>query len=412
MLCGGDKMSVTIIENIALNIILIMFPILIYFLLACYKDEISKQFDDLILNISLATSLYLCLKFGTIADNNKILLFCNIPIVIAYMKNKTITAVILSIANILYCYFAYDVIYISTILKYLSYLTIYFLAIKKRISMGSFILCIAVLQGFFLSFEYFFQEPVAEFADFVELLLLVFLYYLVTFSIVYLFKLIEKIKVLNASIKDLEKDKKLKDALFKLTHEIKNPLAVCKGYLDMIDFDKKDKALKYIDIMKQEISRSLNIMTDFTEFNKIKINKEPIDLNLLLDDLYDSFHLIIKAKNIKLTYIDREDEDIYFMGDYERIKQVLINLIKNSIESINKRGEIKIYSNISAHYIDLVVEDNGQGMDEETLSHLTEIFYTTGVALSSEIVKAHDGKLIYNSKLNEGTTAKVRLPIN
>lgn len=415
----GDKMSMFVIENIFLNIILIMFPILIYFLLSCYKDEISKQFDDLILNISLATSLYLCLKFGTITDDNKILLFCNIPIVIAYMKKKPVTAIVLSIVNVLYCYFSYDIVCYSTILKYISYLIIYFLAIKKRISMGSFILCIAVLQGFFLSFEYFFQEDVDVFKDFVELLFIVFLYYLVAFSIVYLFKLIEKIKTLNSSIKDLEKDKKIKDALFKLTHEIKNPLAVCKGYLDMIDLEKKDKAIKYIDIMKQEISRSLNIMTDFTEFNKIKIVKEQIDLNLLLDDLYESFKLILKAKNIKLTYIDREDEDIYFDGDYERIKQVLINLIKNSIESIDEKGEIKIYSDIYEKYIDIVVEDNGQGMDEETLKHLTEMFYTTkiggsglGVALSNEIIKAHRGELIYKSKINEGTIVKIRLPIN
>ena len=189
MVHRGDKMSMFVIENIFLNIILIMFPILIYFLLSCYKDEISKHFDDLILNISLATSLYLCLKFGTITEDNKILLFCNIPIVIAYMKKKPVTAIVLSIVNVLYCYFSYDIVCYSTILKYISYLIIYFLAIKKRISMGSFILCIAVLQGFFLSFEYFFQEDVDVFKDFVELLFIVFLYYLVAFSIVYLFKL-------------------------------------------------------------------------------------------------------------------------------------------------------------------------------------------------------------------------------
>ena len=410
-------MSMIFIKGIVLNIILIMFPILIYFLLACYKGKMSKAYDNLILNIALATSLYLCLRFGVMENNNKILLFCNIPIVIAYMKNKPTVALLLSVFNILYCYYTYNIIYTITIIKYASYLIIYFIAVKRRTSMGNFILSIAVLQGFFLSFEYFFNKDAIIFEDFITLLLIVFIYYFVTFSVVYLFKLMEKIKKLNTTLEELEKIKKIKDALFKLTHEIKNPLAVCKGYLEMINLDKKESASKYIEIMKQEINRSLNIMNEFTEFNKIKIEKEPIDLNLLLEDIYDSFKLMLKANNIKLI-CDNNEEELYFIGDYERIKQVLVNLIKNSIEAIDKKGIIKIYSNIDNNYIDIIVEDNGIGMDEDVLEHMKEMFYTTkrdgsglGVALSCEIIKAHNGELIYESKLNKGTKAKVRLPI-
>ena len=94
---------------------------------------------------------------------------------------------------------------------------------KKKISSGGFILSIAVLQGFFLSFEYFFREINVSINDFLLLLVLVFIYYFIAFSILYLFKIIEKIESLNNTVKLLEKDKQIKDALFKLTHEIKNP---------------------------------------------------------------------------------------------------------------------------------------------------------------------------------------------
>lgn len=403
------------LEDIILNIILIIFPILIYLVLVCYQDNISNSYDDLLLNISLTTSLYLCLRFGSM--NSKVLLFCNIPIVIAYMKKKPVTATLLSLGNILYCYIMYEELYIITIVKYISYFILFLCANKKRLSTGGFILSIAVLQGFFLSFEYFFREINIEFNAFIELLFLVFIYYFVSFSVVYIFKLIEKIKTLNNSIKNLEKDKNIKEALFKLTHEIKNPLAVCKGYLEMLDIDKKDKAIKYISIMKQEINRSLNIMTDFLEFNKIKIVKEQIDLNLLLEDVYDCFKIIGRSKNVKIIYEDREDEEIYFLGDYERIKQVLINLLKNSLEAIEKKGEIKISSNITKKYIDIFIEDNGIGMDSESLERIKEMFYTTkktgsglGVALSNEIIKAHDGELLYNSVKNKGTKVTIRLP--
>ena len=253
--------------------------------------------------------------------------------------------------------------------------------------------------------------------SFLELIILVFIYYFISFTILYIFKIIEKVRELNKSIELLEKDKIIKESLFKLTHEIKNPLAVIKGYLDMFNIDNKEKSLKYLSIMREEANRSLNIITDFLEFNKIKIVKTEIDLNLLLEDVYDSFKIILNTKNIKLIYNDREDEEIYFLGDYERLKQVLINILKNSVESIEEKGKIEISSNIYKKHIDLIVEDDGIGMNEETLNRVKEMFYTTkkdgsglGVALSNEIIKAHKGELLYSSKERVGTKVTIRLP--
>ena len=215
----------------------------------------------------------------------------------------------------------------------------------------------------------------------------------------------------------IEKDKKIKDALFKLTHEIKNPLAVCKGYIDMIDLNKEEKALKYINIMKQEINRSLNIISDFVEYNKIKVVKEQIDLNCLLDDVYDSFKILMTNKKIKLEYKNRNDQEIYFNGDYERLKQVIINILKNACEACTENGKIEISSNLYKNYLDILIEDNGIGMDEETLKNIKEMFYTTkqngtglGVALSNEIIKSHNGELLFTSELNKGTKVTIRLP--
>lgn len=409
-------MNTLIIKDIIINIILVTFPILIYLVLVCYKEGIDNKKDNL-LTIALLTSLYLSLKYLPSESNTKVLLFCNIPIVIAYIKKKPILGIILSIINILYFYFVINIPIVIIAVKYISYLILYLCAHKKRLSSGSFVLSIAIIQGFFLSFEYFFKETTVSVKDFLILLIIIFIYYFVTFSILYIFKTIDKIESLNSTVKLLIKDKKIKDALFKLTHEIKNPLSVCKGYLDMIDLNKEEKAIKYILIMKQEINRSLNIISDFVEYNKIKIVKEHIDLNYLLDDVYDSFKLLINNQKIKLEYKSRDDEDIYFMGDYERLKQVIINLLKNALEATNENGRISIYSNIYKQYLEIIIEDNGIGMNEETLMKIEEMFYTTkqngtglGVALSSEIIKSHNGKLIYISEPNKGTKVTIRLP--
>lgn len=409
-------MELHVMKDIILNMILITFPILIYLVLVSYNEEIKIKKDTL-LTITLITSLYLCLKYVQDEVNTKILLFCNIPIVIAYMKNKPVLGVLLSVANILYSHFILEIDILITIIKYISYLVLYLCAKKKKLSNSSFILSVAVIQAFFLSFEYFFKDIKVSLENLLMLLMIIFIYYFLAFSILYLFRIIDKLESLNETIKILEKDKTIKDALFKLTHEIKNPLAVCKGYLDMIDINKQEKAEKYISIMKQEVDRSLNIISDFVEYNKIKIKKEQIDLNCLLDDVYDSFKILVNNKKVKLEYKDRDDEEIYFEGDYERLKQVLINLLKNALEATEENGRIEIYSNIYKKHLEIIIKDNGIGMSKETLEKIKEMFYTTkqngtglGVALSNEIIKSHNGELIFESETNKGTTATIRLP--
>ena len=159
---------------------------------------------------------------------------------------------------------------------------------------------------------------------------------------------------------ELEHDKQIKTSLFKITHEVKNPIAVCKGYLDMLDVSNSSQVKRYIPIIRQELSRSLDIMSDFMEFSKIKIEKELIDVNLLLLEVEGELTLLMKGKSIDFS-VHLIDDEVYMMGDYGRLKQVFVNLIKNSIESIEKVGCIQISAHILHGYYYIEVLDNGCG---------------------------------------------------
>ena len=406
-----------VMKDIVLNLILVMFPMLVYFIYNCYRELKCEKYNHLLLDVSLVSSMYLCFKYGNVSNNVLGLLFCNLPIVVAYLKNQPSVSVILSIIVIFYSKIYYDISIILLILKYGSYLFIYYLGRKRGIKDNTFIILIVVLQGFFLSFEYFYQFRYSNVMTFVSILVMMVLFYLLPFFLLYLFKLADQITSLHLTASELEKDKQIRDSLFKITHEVKNPIAVCKGYLDMLMVYDEEKARRYIPIIRQEITRSLDIMSDFMEFSKIKIDKEIIDINMLLEDIKEELQLLFLNRDICFSVKLIQDE-VYIEGDYSRLKQVFVNMVKNSLEAIENTGKIEIISHVLKGFYYIEIIDNGSGMDEETLSRVKEMFFTTkvkgsglGVSLSNEIIEAHHGSMEYSSKLGKGTKVVVKLPI-
>lgn len=405
-----------LVEEILFNLILILFPILIYFIYSGYVLIKNKKYNELLLCLILFTSLYVFLKYGSSITDNRMLLFCNIPIIVAYLKKKSYLGIILSIFVLLYVNYIFNYSILILSIKLIYYYIFYLISKKYKIKDNEFIATTAVIQGFFLSFEYFFINTINDVYMLIPIFLMTTLYYFITFVILYLSNFVDKMTSLFYQIKELEREKEIKNSLFKLTHEIKNPLAVCKGYLDMLDIENKTKLDKYIPIIKQEINRSLNIMNDFLEFSKVKIKNDVVDISVLLDDVYDSFKILNNSRNIKLIYNEKDDE-IYINGDYDRLKQVILNLLKNSAEAIKDKGKIIIDSKIKNDKCIIIIEDNGIGMDKETLSQIKNLFYTTkkggsgiGVSLSYEIIKAHKGKIEYYSKVDKGTKVEIELP--
>lgn len=404
-----------VIENVVINLIFILFPLMIYFIYCCYTSLNKNKYVNIVLLFSLFSSMYLFLKYGYSVNDSKILLFSNIPIVIAYIKKEYKVGILLSLFLIIYCYYVFNISILFMTIKFILYYICYFFFNKSKLNVSDFISVIAVVQAFFLSFEVFYAETLYLY-NIMEIFLLVGIFYVITFFVLFMFSFIDKLVSVFYQIKELEKEKELKNALFKLTHEIKNPLAVCKGYLDMLNINDKKNSEKYINILRQEIDRSLNIMNDFLDYNRIKINKELIDINYLLEDVYNSFKILNNSKNIKLKYRVIDDE-IYVNGDYDRLKQVMLNLIKNSMEAIAESGNINISLDVDNNKCIINIIDDGEGMSDDTLNNIKNLFYTTksfgsgiGVSLSNEIIKAHGGELNYYSKLGNGTRVEVILP--
>lgn len=305
--------------------------------------------------------------------------------------------------------------YISSVLRFIKRLITNKKKYVRIYSLGfitGIIFLLSIIGIFIPSKKYLVNNPLIT-------VILITLSLIINIIMFQLFIKNQKIIDLNDTLENLEREKEIKESLFHLNHEIKNPLAVVNGYLEMIDrTDSIDKKEKYRKIIKEEIKRSITIINDFSSLGKIKeIEKEHLDLSLIFEDIIYILSPLTKKYNGIINF-NLEDE-LYIEGDYDRLKQVFINLIKNSIESKDKDFiivDIKIKKLKNSYKISII--DNGRGMNSEVLSHMEEAFYSTkqngtgvGLAYVKKIIELHKGKISYKSKEKKGTTVTVNLPL-
>lgn len=411
-----------IFEIILIDLIFITFPLILYLFYIAYNQNIGKKENKLIFDVTLITSLYLLIRYGKNTTIYNPLIISSVPLTIAYYKKDKLSSIILSIFIIVDCYYSFGFNVVFMIFEYLLYYLIFIVFFEKYKNTNAHINLFIILKSFFTSAMLwqvdYYSDKSSSFVLMGILVTSIILFVIIHFVFMLLDKG-EEILRYHMSLKELEKEKQIRNSLFKITHEIKNPMAVCKGYLDMLDISDSKQVERYIPIIKEEIDRTLLILNDFLSLNKVKIEKDIMDINLLVEEVVESINPLLKQHKIMLDKHLIEDE-VYINADYNRLKQVLINIIKNSIEAIDKKnGKISITTKLGDNSFYIIIHDNGVGMNEEVLSRINEPFYTTkkegtglGIPLSKEILDAHNCKIEYKSKENIGTIVTLTIPMD
>lgn len=200
--------------------------------------------------------------------------------------------------------------------------------------------------------------------------------------------------------------------LNRFLHELKNPLTICNGYLEIIDKDSTNIS-KYLKIINSEIKRSLNIISDFTTSNKLNI--ELFDLSILFDELVNTLDKLYLDNNIYIT--TNYEEELLVEGDYEKLKQVFLNVLKNSYEAKDKNILlINIKIEELKDYYKIIITDNGCGISKSNLNNIYDDYYTTksygtglGIPYIKKIISMHSGNVSYKSIEGKGTTVIIKL---
>lgn len=405
-------------EFIILNIVLMSFPILIWIVYISYNQNIGKKENNLLLDFTLISSIYLSIRFGNLDPNVSSMLILNIPLLIAYLKNRLPSIIVISVFLIMYYQISFDIAGYWFLFEYLLFYIIYITLKKYKINPIKYIVLIKILIYIIwvLSSNYY-----GEFGYQAIVLMSysISLIAVISYFVIYWLKKSDEILKYHMTIKELEQDKQIRSSLFKISHEIKNPIAVCKGYLEMFDINNLNHSQKFIPILKEEINRVLLLLQDFLSMTKINIEEDIVDVNMVLEDTLDNFIPILKENNISLD-TNILSESTYIIGDYNRLQQAFINIINNSIESLVNRddGVLSIDVELNKDRVNIIFKDNGEGMSKEMLGKIFEPFVTSkkygtglGVSLLKEIITSHKGKVKYESELNDGTTVTISLPL-
>lgn len=244
----------------------------------------------------------------------------------------------------------------------------------------------------------------------------------------------ELAKTLNIMSEEIVKKDQIKnDFISSISHELRTPLTSIKGWAVVLKGakpDEKDLLADGLNIIENEsdrLSKMVEELLDFSRFisGRISLNKETFNIAKTCLDV--SKQMRPKANSNKIDFqTDLLDDIEIIIGDENRIKQLLINILDNAIKFTSKNGWVRFNTFVEEkdynkrNFI-ILVSDNGVGMNKEDLMHVKEKFYKgkhskshsgIGLSISDEIAKLHNGNLEIFSEENIGTTVKVTIPMN
>ena len=241
--------------------------------------------------------------------------------------------------------------------------------------------------------------------------------------------MIEKLKKQQDKLLASERHAAWESVARKLAHEIKNPLTpiqlsidrIREKYLNRVN-DSENKFSSYLNTITKQIKDIEHLVNEFSDFARMpKPKLKKINLSKVVSRSLSLLQLSEKDINFTLA---GKDSNSYIKGDEEQINRVFMNLIKNSIESINEKkrenavfkGKINVDIKQDSDYIYVEIEDNGVGFDEDNKKKMLTPYYTTkakgtglGLAIVTKIISDHNSTILFNS-IKNGAKVEISIP--
>ncbi|RAV11731.1 sensor histidine kinase [Paenibacillus contaminans] len=225
-----------------------------------------------------------------------------------------------------------------------------------------------------------------------------------------------ELELYNNRLQRSEKMQIISELAASVAHEVRNPLQVTRGFLQLLGEKSDDKEKAYMKLALEELDRAANIITDFLTFAKPEL--EHVTVLQLCDELKHIEGILVPLANLQGGEIELEiPSNLYIRGNSAKLKQALINIVKNSIEALEEKGTIRIWAYEEFGEAIIHIKDNGIGMGPEELAKLGEPYYSNktkgtglGLMVTFRIIEVMQGKLQFRSEKGMGTEAIIRFP--
>lgn len=225
-----------------------------------------------------------------------------------------------------------------------------------------------------------------------------------------------QLEMFNNELQRSEKMEIISELAASVAHEVRNPLQVTRGFLQLLAAKQNTADKVYLSMALEELDRASNIITDFLTFAKPEVGKVTT-LNVLNEFIHIE-GILVPMANLQGGRITVQiPKELNIKGNSSKFKQAFINIIKNSIESLHGEGEIQAWAYEEDGEVCIHIKDNGEGMDEDVLARLGEPYFSNktkgtglGLMVTFKIIEVMQGKIEFKSEKGAGTEVIVRFP--
>jgi two-component system, sporulation sensor kinase B len=408
------------IGHVLYHVLIVLFPILIYYLLTIQDNHSSPKLNPNKLLGMIIIMLLLTITFPVTYANGFAYDFRIIPIFVALLYTGFFQGIAVILIMLGYLLLLGDTKVFFSIVNYAIIIVIFYFLLKKYHSLllNKKLIVLSIIYSFIVITRAIVLVKYNQ----IDQLLVMILFSIVTWiTLLLVVLIIENLKqqiLLQRELRRSEKMNVVSQLAASVAHEVRNPLTTVNGFLQLISRDDNitDKQRNYIDITLSELNRAQSIINDYLSL--AKPNNSNTQLVNISEELSKTVELMTSYTDIQSIEVETFIEDsLYINGNKDEIKQVLINIIKNAIEAIGNDGLLQI--NAFAKEQDLIVKitDNGPGMTKEQLSKIGTPFYSTkdkgtgvGLTICFQIIEQLKGSIDVESTVGKGTSFLIKLP--
>jgi signal transduction histidine kinase len=205
-----------------------------------------------------------------------------------------------------------------------------------------------------------------------------------------------------------------------ITHEIRNPLEAMSGAVEILSSEPKlnTDSRESVAILREEIRNLDDYLNQYLEFARpMPVRPVSTNINVLVEDCLVLLRPLLRKKQVQL-YTELTNELPSCRLDVNQLKRVIVNIVLNSIEAISDHGTLRVSTTSQTGRVEISVRDDGEGIREEDLPRVFDPYFTTksngsglGLPLSKMIIEQHDGTILIESRLGEGSVVTVSLPV-